>query len=416
MKVLVVAHLYPTPEHRHSMFVHDQVVALRDAGLEMRVVSPTGYAPRLLWHADPRLRRRGRTPARARIDDIEVEYPRVPVLPRRVLFAQSGELSYAALRRRVPAWRAEGFDLLHAHQAMPDGAAAQRLSAALGIPYVVTVHGVDVNVHLGLGGGVAATTAAVLGEAAAVVAVSGAVARRLEGVVAATRLHVINNGLRLDEQVEPDTLAAGRKLILSVGNLIASKGNAIVIEALSRLVVDRHPDLEYAVVGEGPVQAELQELALMLGVGERVHFLGHLPRERVIALMARADAFVLPSSPEGFGLVWAEAMAQGTPVVACVDEGPRDFIEDGVSGLLVPPRDVEAVEQAIDRLLGDAEAARRMGEAGRRAVARLTWERNAELQAAVYDEVLARRGGSAAASPCSSSQDPPPATANASSS
>ena len=391
MKVLVVSHLYPSPTDDRSRFVHDQVLALREAGVEARVVCPTGYVPRLVRHLDPRLRRRAQRPRNAVIDGVQVEYPRVALLPGRLLFQHSGELVYASLRRHRAAWQAERFDLVHAHQAMPDGGAARLLSAALGVPYVVTVHGVDVNVHLRMTGSVAATTAAVLRNAAAVIAVSTAVRRRLTGVVTPHRLHVVGNGVDAGRPVAAAGLLPGRRLVLSVGHLIATKGNAVVLESLARLTRDgRFPDLDYAVVGEGPLLDELRRHAGRLGLGERVHFLGHLPEREVLALMARADVFALPSSPEGFGIVYTEAMSQGTPVIACRGEGPEDFIGDGVSGLLVPPRDPAALAAALERLLGDAEAAQRMGEAGRRAVTGLTWQRSAAALVGVYDDVLAR--------------------------
>lgn len=391
MKVLVVSHLYPAPGHERHLFVHQQVVALRDAGVQAHVVSPTGYAPRALWGLHPRLRRRGRTPARDVRDGIAIEYPRVPVLPRLALFQHAGDLFYAAMRRRLTAWRDEGFDLLHAHQAMPDGAAAQRLAAALNVPYMVTVHGRDVNFHLRQDGPIAERTASVLGEAAAVVAVSGAVARRLAPYVAAQRLHVINNGIvGLGVQASPAEFAPGQRLLLSVGYLYEGKGQAIVIDALARLVAGGRDDLLYAVVGEGPLRPALAAQARELAVDNRVRFLGRLPHDELLGLMARADVFVLPSAPEGFGLVYAEALSQGTPVIACRGEGPEDFVTDDTGGLLVPPRDTDAVVAALERLLADPAAARAMGEAGRRCVGELTWERNAERQIAVYEQVLAR--------------------------
>ncbi len=125
---------------------------------------------------------------------------------------------------------------MHAHQALPDGAAAQRLASDLGLPYVVTVNGVDVNVHLRRPGAVAERTAAVLRGAAAVVAVSTSVAAQLRAIVAGERLHVNLNGVvGGGRPVAPADLAPGRRLLLSAGNLIASKGNATVIDALSRL-------------------------------------------------------------------------------------------------------------------------------------------------------------------------------------
>jgi glycosyltransferase involved in cell wall biosynthesis len=119
-----------------------------------------------------------------------------------------------------------------------------------------------------------------------------------------------------------------------------------------------------------------------------VHFLGQLPHERVLALMGRAQLFALPSWNEAFGLVYTEAMAQGTPVIACRGEGPQDFIEDEVSGYLVPARDADALAGVIARALDDPGGAAAVGEAGRSVARELTWERNALAVDRVYAQAL----------------------------
>lgn len=393
MKVLVVSHLYPSPGHERHLFVEDQVRALRALGVELRVLSPTGYAPRPLW-VNARLRRRGTTPSRAVREGVLVEYPRVPVIPRSLFFSRSGDLSYLALRRRLPSLRGAGVDLVHAHQAMPDGATARRLAADLGVPYVVTVHGRDAYHHLKQSGAVGRVTREVLHGAAAVMAVSSAVAAHLAPFVPPQRLHIVPNGI-VAEPASPGALArqAGYlptvPLVLSVGYLIERKGHMTVLEALTRL--KGHVQPHYAIVGEGPLRRPLERAAARLGLTGQVHFLGRLPHDDVLGLMARADLFVLPSWDEAFGLVYAEAMAQGTPVAGCRGEGLEDFVEDAVSGYLVPARDAEALAEVIARVIEDPATAGRAGEAGRAAVADLTWARNAERQRAIYDQVLAGR-------------------------
>jgi glycosyltransferase involved in cell wall biosynthesis len=387
VKVLVVSHLYPSPARAGSLFVHQQALALRDLGVDLEVVSPTGYAPRPL-RVNDRLRARGATPQEATIDGIDVRYPRVVQLPRRVLFERSGDLLYRGLRPLLASLRGAGIDLIHAHQALPDGAAARVLAGDLAVPYVVTVHGGDVNVNLARPGAVRDRTVAALRGAAAVMGVSSKVTRRLARFVAPGRLHTVPNGVTGLEPVAAADFAPGRRVVLSVANLYPSKGHAVVLDALARLA-PTHPDVVYAVVGDGPQRRPLEERARELGLSERVEFLGWLEHDDVLGLMARADAFVLPSSPEGFGLVYAEALAQGTAVIACRGEGPDDFVVDGQSGLLVAPGDAAGVAAALARLLDEPATAARLAAAGRAAVAELTWPRNAALQLAIYEQVLA---------------------------
>jgi teichuronic acid biosynthesis glycosyltransferase TuaC len=390
MNVVFVSHLYPAPHYERNLFVHDQARALRDLGVDVRVISPTPYAPRILW-SSPRQRRRGQTPRRAVRDGVAAEYPRVLQLPRRILFDRSGDLVYAGLRHAA-SLREAGTDLIHAHHALPDGAAAQRLAADLSVPYVVTVHGADAHRTLREGGRAAARVRSVLGGAAAVMTVGSSVARLLDGVVTPERLHVVLNGTSGSQAVvEPAEMLPGVPLVLTVGNLVESKRHASLLEAVAHLRA-AGIDVALVIVGEGALRGRLEQQAAHLGLAGRVHFLGHLAHVEVLRLMARADVFALPSWPEGFGLVYTEAMTQGTPVVACRGEGPEDFIRHRENGYLVAPRDVGAIAEVIAGVLADPVAARAVGEAGRRTAGELTWQRNAERQLAIYEQVLAATG------------------------
>lgn len=392
MRVTVLSHLYPAPGHERHLFVHEQVCALRDLGVQIDVISPTALTMGLTW-LHPRLRRRHATPQRAVRDGIVADYPRVPVLPRRLLFDRSGDLYYVALRRRLPALRAAAPDLLHAHQAMPDGAAAQRLAADLGVPLVITVHGADVYQHLRAAGPTAQRTRDVLAAAEAVVAVSSKVAAPLQDFVPPDRLHVALNGVvgSLDP-VPPSADAPGRHLLLTVGYLIERKGHAVMLDALRRMH-DQGLDPLWTVVGDGPLRGVLEQRAAELGLTGSVQFRGRLPHDDVLALMARADLFVLPSWDEAFGLVYTEAMAQETPVVGCLGEGIQDFVSDDVSGYLVPPHDDAALAATLTAALTDEPVRRRVGAAGRAAVLELTWQRNAARQLEIYRQVLAATDG-----------------------
>lgn len=388
MRVLVVSHLYPYPGAERHLFVHEQLRALTGLGVEARVLSPTAWAPRLLWR-DDKQRRRGQKPHAAERDGIIAEYPRVLQPPRRLLFERLGDLAYLTVRRRLPALRAGAYDLVHAHQALPDGALGQRLAAALGVPYVVTVHGADVYQHLRQPGAVRSRCAAVLKGAAEVMANSSAVAGLLAPVVPPERLHVVLNGTTgIGDQVEAaDDYLPGEQLILTVGYLIQRKGHADLIDALA-LLAGRGLRPHLAVVGEGPLQASLQARAAAAGLAAQVHWLGRQPHRRVLALMKRAQLFALPSWDEAFGLVYTEAMAQGTPALACAGEGPQDFITHGASGYLAPVRAPATLAGIIAEVLEDPAAAARVGATGRQAAAALTWERNAALTLSVYRQAL----------------------------
>jgi glycosyltransferase involved in cell wall biosynthesis len=393
MRLLIVSHLYPYPGVDRHKFVHDQAVALHELGLDVRVVSPTPYVPKVLRLTE-RLRRRGGKPPRALRDGIVADYPRFLQPPRHILFDRVGDLAYR--RVRALPWITPGaFDLIHAHQALPDGAVAARLSRDLGIPFVVTVHGADVHVSLRKGGRVAARTRAVLGEADAVIAVSPTLARKLSAFVASEKLHVAENGgPGGTSPADPADPLGGRRFVLLAGRLVPGKGHEDVMRAAARLRA-AFPDVHYVIAGEGPLGGRLMTLRAGLGLDDRVHFVGRVEHGRLLQLMSGAALLALPSAPEGFGLVHLEAMTQGTPVIGCLGQGPADYIQPGVSGYLVPPGDLDALTTVLASVLADPVAAAVVGEAGRTVAEGFTWARTARLVNEVYQQVIAgsSRGG-----------------------
>jgi glycosyltransferase involved in cell wall biosynthesis len=149
-------------------------------------------------------------------------------------------------------------------------------------------------------------------------------------------------------------------LLLFVGQLTTGKGIDLLLRALARAA---HP-CRLILVGKGPQEAELRELARALGLSERVVFLGALAPEALSAYYRRASCLVFPSrAPETFGLVGIEAMGHGTPVIASTVGGVGEWLIHGRTGLGVPPNDPGALAAAIDRLLGNPSLRSDLGQA-----------------------------------------------------
>ena len=183
------------------------------------------------------------------------------------------------------------------------------------------------------------------------------------------------------------------RVVLTVGRWAASeryKGVDLLIGAIAQLR-GTHSDLHLVAVGSGDDLPRLRALAGSLGVSGVIHFFENLSREEIAACYARADLFALPSTAEGFGLVFLEAMAFSKAVVGAAAGGSVDVIEDGVNGLLVPANDPERLAQALDRLLRDealcAELGRRGAEIVRQKFQFSTFR--AELERILTDCVLA---------------------------
>lgn len=128
----------------------------------------------------------------------------------------------------------------------------------------------------------------------------------------------------------------------------------------------RVPGIQIRIVGRGPEWTAVCRLHAELGLGESVTLLGDLTRERLAEEYVNATVFCLPSVQEGFGIVFLEAMAAELPVVACRIAAIPEVVRDGVTGLLVPPRDPGALAETLERLVADPALARRLGLEGRR--------------------------------------------------
>jgi glycosyltransferase involved in cell wall biosynthesis len=183
----------------------------------------------------------------------------------------------------------------------------------------------------------------------------------------AARTVVIHNGIEPAEAVEPAELdlPPGAPRLLEVARLCDVKGQRELIRALARL---ERKDAVVLLAGEdleagGAFRRELEREAEAQSVSDRVQFLGY--SSDVAGLVEAADIFVLPSWVEGLPLGVLDAMARGKPVVATAVGGTPELVADGETGLLVPPRDVDALVHALDELLRDSDLARQLGEAGR---------------------------------------------------
>lgn len=165
----------------------------------------------------------------------------------------------------------------------------------------------------------------------------------------------------------PITLPPGEPRIGSaVGQLEPLKGVDTLIRAFARITA-AHPRATLLIGGEGSQRTTLTALAEKLGIADRVHLLGYL--DEPAPMLAALDLHVLPSLTEGLGTVTAQAMALGVPVIATAVGGSSALIVDGVTGVLVPAGDADAIAEAMLRLLGDPGHARSLADAGRADVA-----------------------------------------------
>lgn len=303
----------------------------------------------------------------------------------------------------------EGRELVHSHTwyANLGGHLAKLL---YGIPHVMTAHSLEPLRPWKaeqLGGGYELSSWAertAIEAADGVIAVSAAMREDILGCYPALdpeRVHVVHNGIDTSlylpdhgtDALDRIGLDRTRPYVLFVGRITRQKG----VPHLLRAVRDIDPAAQVVLCAGAPDTPEIdQEFRELFGelsaVRDGVFWIPKmLPRPEVIQLLTHATLFVCPSVYEPLGIVNLEAMACGTPVVASAVGGIPEVVDDGTTGLLVPPGDgFEAgLARAMDTVLGDPGAARRMGEAGReRAVGEFGWDAVARRTVRLYEEIV----------------------------
>lgn len=306
------------------------------------------------------------------------------------------------------AWRAaRRADVVHAIKDYPHNLVALQAARLAGKPCIATAHG-TYTVQPLLDPRHGARARRTYGGFASMISVSGYTRRRLletlePGVVDPERIRVIPNCVDVAHYEAPRELSAGlarwgeTPFTLGIGETKERKGHHLAVEAWSRVARER-TDLHHVIVGrrsEDDYARSLVELARAAGVADRLHFLGNVEEDEKIALLQRAEVFVhtpvtaADGGFEGFGLVYLEASACGTPCLGTRDCGAEDAIVDGETGLLVA-QEVDAAEVALRRLVGDAEERRAMGARGREHARRMTWRDNARQVLGLYREALGR--------------------------
>jgi glycosyltransferase involved in cell wall biosynthesis len=391
----MLSHMYPSPVNPTAgIFVHEQVRALIALGHDVRVVSPKGWVPPGLgpWRSYRDV------PGTDVLDGVPVLYPRKLTLPRNLLGplnADAMRLAIARPLRRVH--RRWPFDVVHAHMLVPDGWAAAAVGAELGVPVLATAHRADVLDLPARGPRSAARVAEAVERVDQIMTVSQAIRAAAESHGRPRRpIAVVPNGADTAVFHPRDAaetrarlgLPADEPIVTYVGKLVERKGVDTLVEAMGLLA--RRPAGAPLLVaaGIGEMRASLEARAAQLGLGERVRFVGKVAHDDVALWMAAGDVFVLPSLSEGLPTVVCEAMACARPVVATAVDGTPEIVRDGETGFLVPPREPQALADALARVLDDPPLAARFREAALEiALETYTWEANARRCERLYAEL-----------------------------
>ena len=371
LRVLSIATLFPDAARPNfGLFVEKSLRALAsEPGIELTIAAPVGLPPFPLS-----LHRRYRAlrdlPGAEPWNGLTVLRPRFTLIPRYGARFNPAQVARAVL----PAVQDRPFDVVDAQFFYPDAPAAMRVADALGLPFSAKARGADIS-HFGHDPATESQVIEAGAKAAGLLAVSEAMRGDMAAIgIDPARIAVHYTGIDKARFHPGDRAAARAALgmddvpaILTVGALIARKGQALVIAALPAL-----PGVHYWLAGAGDEEARYRALARAHGVEQRVHFLGPVANAELPELYRATDAVVMPSVSEGLANAWVEALACGTPIVISDAGGAAELVTSPLAGRIVertPPAIAEAVRAILAAPPAPADVAASLG-------GRFDWDRN----------------------------------------
>ena len=385
MRILTLATLFPNAARPNfGIFVERQTATLAAReGVDVTVISPLIMPPWPLSRNE-RYAATAALPAHEIWRGLSVYRPRFAHLPGIGAHWQPWSIARAIwpLVQRLHAERP--FDLIDAEFFFPDGPAARSLARRLGIPYSVKARGADIHYW----GQAPKTRDMVLQagrDASGLLAVSAAMKQDMVALgVSGGKIAVHYTGCDQQRFAPQDGSALRAELgingpmLITVGALIARKRQDLVIEALAAL-----PGVSLVVAGAGEEDRRYRDLAVRMGVADRVIFTGPLPHNDLPRWLSAADAMVLPSKSEGLANAWVESLACGTPIVISDAGGAAELLTDPVAGRIADARP-EALAEAIRAVLASERDPLKV----RATVAHFTWERNADELHRYFSAIL----------------------------
>jgi glycosyltransferase involved in cell wall biosynthesis len=390
--VAVLTPWFPNrPGDSAGAFVADSALAVAQAGWQVGVLVVRPWVPACAQRFVSTMVR-GNVYATAFPPAI-VKTMRVPSLPGATWRCLTDPVSDRIISRGLEQIaRVIAADIIHV-QTEGFGPIATHVGQKLRKPVVVTVHGI--NTHPKYLHASYQKKRITLGLAAAdrVILVGEPLRDFFKGYIGSDgNFTVVPNGIDIPEVGRSTPIFKdGPRRLISVSNLQEGKGIDLTLYALARLASEGVSNWRYRVVGDGPDRSALSRLAARLAIADNVAFVGQVRHAEIFDWLASEDIFVLPSYREAFGIAYLEAMASGLLTIGVRGQGPSQFIANRVSGILVPPNDVDALTRTLrDVLTGGANAWRAIAREGQR-IARdaYTWDNHARRLISVYEEAMA---------------------------
>lgn len=339
----------------------DHALALRDAGMDVHVVSLTPAIPRLATKLVPSTSTYTACPDSAILSGIQVEYPRWWCCPIKQFWPTIGcaprlflTIGWRSVQRKLLAIVDQVQpDVIVANHSLVNGFVASKIKEARDIPFITVDHEVGDFFVCRENAGWLKIMKQVAADSSVGIAVSHAMKQLAEEVIPGANFQTIYNGASftpcdpalLDRHVDKEEIS-----IFCCGNLYGRKDIPLLIKAFDG-VASQFPKAHLRIAGDGPDRAKIQSLIDELDSRSNIKLLGSIEHADVQREMQSADIFALVGWAEPFGVVFLEAMANGLPVVVSEDAGAAEILNDGETAVFIKPRDLDSVHLALEGLM-----------------------------------------------------------------
>ncbi|MDF2544311.1 MAG: glycosyl transferase group 1 [Herbinix sp.] len=373
MNILVIAH-YQNDGSPYVSFVHDQVLAYKELGHNVCVISPMVYFKKYTNSI--------KNVKYLNIDGIEVYYPKYFSFSKYGKYGLNNILGYRVIDKILKKKQKEfTVDVIHAHTIGFDGAISVRLKDKYHIPTFITTHGSDTILEIKKGK--ASYITGICNRADIVIAVSSMLKDLLKKEDKSINIDVILNGFNVQYSIERPKK---QHSIIQVSSLIKRKKVDTTLKVIAELK-KYYNDISLTVIGEGPEDAYLKELCNKLDITENVVFLGQVPNSDVLSRMSEAEVFIMPSTGEGLGIVYLEAMSCGCITIGTKGEGIQDIIVNEKNGFLIEPDDYKIIAENVIRCFNDNVLKQEIIQNAKDSVKDLTWIANAKKYIELFKKI-----------------------------
>lgn len=393
LRVLHLTPTYPTEVRPSSgVFIKQQVDALCELGIEVTVVVVKQYLPDRLAKLLPHYHYLIGTEENEQTGNPTILYTRYLHIPRyfgmRLTIASCASSIERALNR-LPGQR---WDVVHAHDSYVAGMAGDIVKRKLGIHGLMQLH--TVGNHMLSHPFRSRIHRKTLEHYEVVTAVGSSLKRGLSDVYGALadKVKITRYGVDIHDTTRRQAGTRYLTRIVAICSLVPRKAVTYTLNALARLMQEGFKDWSYRVIGDGYQRPQLEKLVEMLELGDKVEFLGRMSHSEAMNYLAESDLFVMPSWDEAFGLAYVEAMALGIPAIGCINEGAQDIITNEHDGLLVVPRSLDSLTDALRLCLSNPNQLKRWGENAAQTALQYTWENNAKTYQALYKSLMPNSG------------------------